>query len=228
MRYLLAHAIWPELSQLDLVDMARLIPSFGLQHDAEAMLDPHAPCNRLRHRIIKEHFPYNRVAKKYAKNAIYLVRDGRDAIVSYWHFCNQRDNTNIPLNEFIKLSARRGYSYGPWGKHVKGWLKAGLNSFLVMRYEDMLQDPAACLKKALEFSGISVGSSAIAQAVARASFRSMKQIEQQKGFNLEQLEKVKFIRQGKTGIWKQVFDEKDLAIFTAVHGGPIAELGYKW
>jgi hypothetical protein len=156
------------------------------------------------------------------------VRDGRDAIVSYWHFCNQRDNTNIPLKAFIELSARRGHSYGPWGKHVNGWLKARLNSFLLVRYEDMLQDPVACLKKALEFSGISVGSDTIDRAVERASFRSMKQIEQEKGFNLEQLQKVNFIRQGKTGIWKQVFDEKDLEIFNAAHGGPIPELGYKW
>lgn len=228
LRYLLTYAIWPDLGQIDLVDMARLVPSFNLQHDAEAMLDPNAPCNRLPHRIIKEHFAYNRIAKKYVQNTIYLVRDGRDAIVSYWHFCNERDSTNISFKEFIKLSASPNHSYGPWGDHVRGWQKANLNSYILIRYEDMLHDTAGCLRDLLNFIGISRNNNIIEQAVEKASFKSMKKIEQEKGLNLDQLKKVNFIRQGKAGSWEEVFDVNDLEIFNSAHKGPIPELGYKW
>src|SRR3990172_4678770 len=111
MRYLLAYAIWPDIGEVDLVEMASYIPSFDIEHDAKVMLDPDAPCNKLKHRIIKEHFRYNDAAKKYAKRAIYIARDGRDAMVSYWHFINQQRGTSIPFTRFIEDTVTEH----PWG-----------------------------------------------------------------------------------------------------------------
>lgn len=227
-RYLLAYAIWPELTDVDLVEMAAYIPSFHLKHDSKMLLDSRAPCNQLKHRIIKEHTPYNRLAKKHVKRALCVVRDGRDAMVSYWHFCNQRDQTNIPLGDFIELSSKPGHSYGPWKSHVKGWLNADLDSKLIVRYEDLIDDTVACLKKALDFAEISVPEKDIENAVRRASFDSMKKLEKEKGFNLEQLRTVEFVRQGKQGSWQEVFGPEDLELFNKYHGGAIPELGYSW
>lgn len=226
MRYLLTYAIWPELADMDLVEMAAYIPSFGLPKDKVAMLDPTSPCNHLKHRIIKEHAPYNASAKHHVKRAIYIVRDGRDAMVSYWHYCNQRDGTSIPFSEFIELSARPEHSYGPWREHALGWLNAPLKAKLILRYEDMLADTATCLKQALEFLEIEVSDSVIAKAVNRASFDSMRKLEKTKGFNLDQLVNVEFVRQGKSGAWGNTFASGDLELFNKFHGGSVEELGY--
>ena len=226
MRYLLAYSIWPELTDLDLVEMASYIPSFGLELDKEVMKDPASPCNQLRHRIIKEHARYNALSKKYVKRAIYIVRDGRDALVSYWHFCNQRDGTSVPLGEFIEQSAQPAHSFGPWGEHVRGWLDAPLKAKLVLRYEDMLADTHSCLRRALEFAEIERSDLVIENAVSRASFESMRKLEETRGFNLEQLANVKFVRQGKSGKWIDTFSPTDLEQFERYHRGSLEELGY--
>jgi hypothetical protein len=226
MRYLLTYAIWPEVAEIDLVEMASYIPSFGHQKDRDAMLDLNLPCNQLRHRIIKEHARYDASAQHYVKRAIYLVRDGRDAIVSYWHFCNQRDNTSIPFSEFIELSAKPEHSYGPWREHVLGWVNAPLETKLILRYEDMLTDTFSCLRRALTFAEIDVSDSVIEKAVNRASFDSMKKLENTKGFNVDHLVNVEFVRQGKSGKWGDTFKPGDLVRFNKFHGGSLKEVGY--
>lgn len=228
MRYLLTYSIWPELAEMDLVEMAAYIPSFGLPKDRAAMLDPDSPCNHLTHRIIKEHARYDESAKLHVKRAIYIARDGRDAMVSYWHFCNQRDNTSIPFSEFIELSARPEHSFGPWKEHVMGWINAPLEAKLILRYEDMLTDTSGCLRRALEFAEIEASDSVIERAVNRASFDSMRKLEKTKGFNLEQLVNVEFVRQGKSGKWGETFASGDLERFNKFHGGSVAMLGYSW
>lgn len=228
MRYLMTYAIWSELDDIDLVEMAAYIPSPQLEHDAAMMLADDSPCNSLEHRIIKEHSICNVAARKNVKKAIYLVRDGRDAIVSYWYFCNQRDQTTVPLSEFIENSSRPEHSYGAWKDHVTGWLEADLEARLVIRYEDLLQEPESWLKAAMEFSDIVVPDAVISRAVERASFGSMKKLEQTKGFNLDQLKTVEFVRQGKKGSWQENFGPGDLEKFNRFHGGCINELGYSW
>jgi len=227
MRYLLAYSIWPDVSEIDLVQMADFIPSCGIQHDVEKMLDANSPCNQLKHRIIKQHFNYStEAAKRYAKRVIYIVRDGRDAIVSYWYYCNQRDGTNISFSKFIEASSKHGY--GSWNKHVLGWLHAPIKEKIIIRYEDMLHDTEACLRRTLEFAEISVCDEAIENAVRHASFNSLKRIEQYKGFNLEELKSIEFIRKGKSGSWQDTFGPGDIKRFNEYHGGPIPELGYIW
>lgn len=226
MRYLLTYAIWPELADIDLAEMAAYIPSFRLQNDKNAMLNPDSPCNHLPHRIIKEHARYDESSKYYVRRAIYIARDGRDAIVSYWHFCNQRDKTSIPFSEFIELSARPEHSYGSWREHVLGWVNAPLEAKLILRYEDMLADTFSCLSRALKFAEIDVSDSVIERAVDRASFNSMKKLEMTKGFNLKQLENVEFVRQGKSGTWRDTFAPGDLERFKKFHGGNLNEFGY--
>jgi len=228
MRYLMAYATWPELVDIDLVEMASYIPSFQLEHDTAMMIEPASPCNQLKHRIIKEHNAYDKLTQQNVKRAIYLVRDGRDAIVSYWHFCNQRDQTVIPLSNFIEISAKPEHSFGSWKDHVMGWTNAQLDAKLIIRYEDLLKNPGLWLRKSLEFAEIETSDSVIRQAVNRASFDSMKKLEQTKGFNLDQLKSVDFIRQGKEGSWKDTFGVNDLELFRRFHGGCISELGYSW
>ena len=225
MRYLLAYAIWPDIGALDLEEMAGLIPSYGLENDINLMLDPDSPCNKLKYRIVKEHFPYNKVAKRYVKKAIYLCRDGRDAIVSYWYYWNQVRGTSIHFNDFIKESS--SHPYGPWHDHVQYWLDAPINK-LVIRYEDMLINPALYLKKALAFVKLECNESIVNEAVERSSFSSLKEIEKRKGFKLEMLKNVEFVRKGEVGSWKELFDAESMRLFREYHGAGIARLNYIW
>ena len=54
----------------------------------------------------------------------------------------------------------------------------------------------------------------------------MKELEKNKGFNLEQLKNVEFVREGKQGTWINSFGPGDVERFNVFHGGCINELGY--
>jgi hypothetical protein len=111
---------------------------------------------------------------------------------------------------------------------VTSWLNAPLDAKLILRYEDMLADTVGCLRRALEFVEIDVADAVIAKAVERASFNAMKNLENTKGFNLDMLKTVEFVRQGKQGSWKETFGPEDLEQFNKFHGGCVPELGYSW
>lgn len=220
MRYLLAYVIWPELPNVNLGGMAPYIPDAGIDYDRCMMLDSNSLCNKIKHRIIKSHRRYNTLAKR----VIYIVRDGRDMMISYWHYVNERDNTSIPFSAFLEMSQ----PYGPWKSHVLEWLNASLEGRLVLRYEDMLKDTASCLNKALEFAEIPFADSTISTAIERASFESMRRIEKRGIFNPYQRGNPIFMRKGVSGFWKDVFGPGELERFNKFHGGPIPEIGYIW
>jgi aryl sulfotransferase len=134
----------------------------------------------------------------------------------------------MSLGEFIKQSALPLHSYGPWQEHVLGWLQAKLQHKLIIRYEDMLENPVACLKKTLNFAEVQVDDATLKDAVNRAFFGALKKLEQEKGFNYKGVNNVEFVRKGVAGGWAEHFCPEDMALFDRYHGGPIAELGCEW
>jgi hypothetical protein len=63
--------------------------------------------------------------------AIYMIRDGRAACVSFWHFYERKDSlTSIVMG----LS---DHGFGTWAHHVNAWAASGQVQ-AVLRYEDMM------------------------------------------------------------------------------------------
>lgn len=125
------YAGWGQLSGSiylhDLGDNLDLIRACG-HVDLRVVDGPNGPClfnpNNL---IIKTHnLPDG------GEQAIYVLREGRAACVSLWHFWNK----TVSLPDIV-----RGHSgAGSWSRHVLGWLDhQGLVA--VLRYEDLLARP---------------------------------------------------------------------------------------
>lgn len=224
LRYLLAYSIWPERAKISMEEMARLIPSYS---DTVQLNDKESPCNSLSSRIIKEHCLYTEALVQAAqiKKVIYLCRDGRDAVLSYWHFCNQRDGSKVSFSNFIKSSAKKEM-YGPWAEHINGWVNQYDGELLIVKYEDMLLDPAKELKKVLVFSGFLRSDAIIDSAVDKASFKSLKKMEKKGGFNKGKLTSINFFREGRSGSWEKEYSEECIKEFYRYHGGNFPLLGY--
>ena len=78
---------------------------------------------------------------------IHIVRDGRSAIVSYFHFMAEVENFPVPLENII-----RGEVYaGSWSEHFNAWM--GRPDTLMLRYEDLVADPNAGARKISGFLG---------------------------------------------------------------------------
>jgi len=64
--------------------------------------------------------------------AIYIVRDGRAASVSLWHFYSKQ----ISLKEIIIGNHR----FGTWKSHILSWTPKTRANTLFLRYEDLTSD----------------------------------------------------------------------------------------
>ncbi len=68
--------------------------------------------------------------------AIYVVRDGRAACVSYWHFMNELVERPTTFDEVIE-----GQIFpGSWTQHLAAWSPRSRPQTLLLRYEDLTGD----------------------------------------------------------------------------------------
>jgi sulfotransferase family protein len=91
--------------------------------------------------------------------AIYLARDGRDAVVSHAHLrLSQRraedSDSRATFETFLREEITRPYlegqpSSGTWGGAVLSWLGAADTSVTLLRYEDLIVDPRGSVERAV-------------------------------------------------------------------------------
>lgn len=83
--------------------------------------------------------------------AIVIIRDGRSALVSYYHYCRDIEGLPVGLDDLIQ-----GHVYaGSWSEHAEAWL--GTNNArptLVLRYEEITNDLKLLTEKLRDFCKI--------------------------------------------------------------------------
>lgn len=80
---------------------------------------------------------------------IYVVRDGRAAVVSYIHFMREILKRDVSAHDVI--CGKVGIS---WSRHVRAWTLPPRPGTLMLRYEDLVIGEAATLKKISAFIGV--------------------------------------------------------------------------
>ena len=80
---------------------------------------------------------------------IYVVRDGRAAVVSYIHFLREILKRDVSAHDVI--CGKVGVS---WSRHVRAWTLPPRPGTLVLRYEDLVIGEAATLKQISAFIGM--------------------------------------------------------------------------
>jgi hypothetical protein len=178
----------------------------------------HAP----RPRIIKSHQGYD---DRYPK-VIYLVRDVRDVVVSYYY--HQKGRGHFPqhhgFNTFFDWFVSDAVWPGGWDHHVVGWLnnRARIpNGFLLVRYEDLLHDIRGQTKRILEFLHIERTDQDIRAASRWSSFEHVREMERK-----AVQRKIPFVRNGKAGQWSEVLSDDQKRRANRKYGELLAELGY--
>jgi hypothetical protein len=160
------------------------------------------------------------------RRVVYLVRDGRDAMVSYWHHLQA---TNRHELDFLKLvQAGEGLFPCKWPDHVRQWLANPYKSrMIIVRYEDLKQDPVLELRRILDFAGVQRDLAVIQRAAQKASFAAMQERERRLGWENPQWPKDKaFVRRGAVGSYA---DEMPMAVqeaFLSEAGTVLEELRY--
>lgn len=124
------------------------------------------------HRMIKSHASYNPLYSK----VIYLVRDPRDVMASYYAFMSKLGWYQDTLSAMLRDPH---FGIEAWCNHAQGWLTQTRPSvsFTVLRYEDLRSDTFNCLKKLYRLLGYEIEESILKNAIEISSFIKMKENE---------------------------------------------------
>ena len=79
--------------------------------------------------------------------AVYLIRDGRSAIVSYFHYLNDIQGLPATLEELVRGEIFPGF----WADHYKVWNPQRRPRTLFLKYEELTVSPRQACDKIADF-----------------------------------------------------------------------------
>jgi hypothetical protein len=186
-----------------------------------------------RPRIIKSHEPFDPRYKK----IIYIVRDPRDVLLSYYEFQLKRRviSDDCSLEKFLPrfMDSEFEPQTGSWRDHVLSWIatRGGQENFLLLRYEDMLAHTRQESSKIASFLALDSSPDHIARAVALSSADRMRQLEKEQWRQWKETKKTRqdkpFVRKAAAGGWKENLPEQCVAKLESAWGDVISSVGYE-
>jgi hypothetical protein len=159
------------------------------------------------------------------RRVVYLMRDGRDAMVSlYHHFCAFQDS--VSLMEMVRDETQ--LHHGAWHKHVEAWLSNPYQAeMIVMKYEDLKQDPVTALENFCGFVGVERDRSLLELVARETVFEKMQCREMRLGEgDLEWPKDRLFRRRGIIGSYKDEMPADILAVFMDGAANTLKKCGY--
>lgn len=224
-RFLFGNYIWQE-EPIDFANLDDWVPSIYSQPDRSL---------RQRRRVLKSHEYFD---PRYPR-VIYIVRDPRDVAVSFY-FYNLKVRVlpdGYPMDEFVKnfISARvvdYANVVGTWEEHVASWLRMrqGKKNFCLVRYEDLLADPAAQLKRVSPMLRIEPTQERIERAIKLSSAQHMRSLEKSQWkkwiTTKDTRSDIPFVREAKSGGWRNRLSEASIRNIEEAWGPTMKELGY--
>ncbi len=160
--------------------------------------------------------------------SVYIVRDGRDTMVSIAH---QRSDIVAPGSDYLEnlkaaIFAEKNTFFGGWSKNVETWVE---KADIVIRYEDLLHDPIGQIERLRNIYELPAPDPS-----KIPSFESLKKgdaaygARKTWGYSKEEAKELaeKAFRKGKTGAWKTDMPDDLHELFWTYHGNTMEKLGY--
>ena len=162
---------------------------------------------------------------------IYVVRNPLDVAISAHH------HFNATLDRTISIMAQPMASspltdqlmpevYSSWSAHVKSWTARPFPQLLVLRYEDLLADPAKHFGIVAGFLGLQPSQERLQRAVRNSSFEVLKAQEKRDGFRERPEHAAAFFREGRAEQWREVLTPAQTRRIIADHHEQMARFGY--
>lgn len=149
------------------------------------------------------------------RRVIYMVRDGRESLLSYYHMMKGMGK-DICLED-LYMGKIPIYG-GLWHEHVNAWeanpYKADI---LFVKYEDLIENKLEILNRLCTFLGLRRTEQELKKVIEYTSFEFMKQLEKkddwQKAKERKNFKQGNFVRKGATTSFKQEVPQYLLEMF---------------
>lgn len=163
-------------------------------------------------------------------NAVYLIRDPRDVVISHAeHFNTTIDKSIEQLNSTDragKANFNLYHMFMSWSNHVESWcIKNREIKTLVVKYEDMLTNAEKAFKAILTQFDLGFDPERFKFALEQSNFKNLSQKEGETGF-VEKASGDKFFRKGKAGQWKSILSKGQIDQIESDHGKVMKTYGY--
>jgi Sulfotransferase domain len=158
------------------------------------------------------------------RKVIYLVRDGRDALVSNYHF---RRAAGLKEDWYQLLQNLPRSQFGEWHNHVEEWLRNPYQAeMMTIKYEDLMTKPLEEMVRFIQFVGIERSKDKLQVAINNAHFDNAQRREELFGMPKNFPQDKRFVRRGKIGSYKDEMPENILALFMEEAKATLEKLGY--
>lgn len=224
-RFLIASLLHPEFD-ISFTNIEALIPD-------TAVISSRALKRTRRPRVIKSHEYFDH---RYPR-VIYIVRDPRDVVLSLYDF--QRKSRQIddayPLERYTDdfVNGRlNSASWGTWRENVASWISTrdGNPNFLLLRYEDMLEETRQQLERIAGFLNLSTTSATFDHAIERSSATRMREMEKAQQNDWVATKKhrkdIPFVQGAIAGRWRTKLPEASALRIESAWGELMVSLGY--
>lgn len=179
-------------------EMNRMMPEFG----HSSMFSPWPFASR---RLVKTHRPRNLLMT--GRPVVLVVRDPRDIVVSYYHYLVNKKEIDFSgtVNDVLR---DRQYGLPAFFRHYNSWRSS---AGLVLRYEDLRENPEDGFTQLAEFVGVQASEAEIRSAIEASIFEKMRQAQAESDAFRNKFEKgFVFARSGASAQWRELFEEEDL------------------
>lgn len=181
------------------------------------------------YQVVKTHLlPSELTPEDASIPAVYLVRDGRDCMISLAHYRQQllAPESDFYGNVLEAIDAAEGSHFGGWSRHVRTWCE---RASLVIHFEHLIADPIGCVEQLRPYIDLpSPKTNRLPQFTDLRSKDFKYGSGMQHGFGEQQRKhwrESKF-RAGRSGGWRDELPEPLHLRFLRRHGHELARLGY--
>jgi estrone sulfotransferase len=206
--------------QIDLKSMGRYVPDVNLLYTQRGSL---AEFSQI---LDPRFFLCHAAGDLNLPKVVYVIRDPRDVMVSYWHFQKfLKKDYQQSLADFIISN-----DHWPceWDQHVASWLLPTMHpNLLFVRYEELHEDAGKVLRAVLDFAGVRYTNRAISSAVEASRFDRMRAAEERFGVHGKAGDqRERFVRTGRIGGWRQEMGPQEQRVLEQKYGDVMRQLGY--
>ena len=165
------------------------------------------------HNIRADAFGVTLIPDKYTRAAVYILRNPLDMLISYArHYGMSHADTAAAIARPDNSNAAEDHTVtqflGTWSDHVESWTRNTGFPTLVLRYEDLLDQPEKNFARLLGHIGMPVDKARLEKAIRFSSFDEVTKQEATAGFVEGSPNSERFFAKGRSGYWKTELDPR--------------------